>query len=108
MAVKSTQRAFACLKANPADLSPSSHTPGKSPARESDTAVDRSPKQPGSENKGLAHKTLIEQYLLELPERQREQMLELPSEYFLPEYEREIEDYFRRLSAGKSEEEPRR
>ncbi len=36
---------------------------------------------------------------LELQQRpNHEQMLELPSEYFLPEYKLEIEDYFRRLS----------
>ena len=34
----------------------------------------------------------------ELPERQREQMMQMPLEEFLPEYELMIEDYFRRLS----------
>ncbi len=34
----------------------------------------------------------------ELPARDRERMLELPGEHFLPGYELEIEDYFRRLS----------
>lgn len=33
-----------------------------------------------------------------LPERQRQQMLELPVEEFLPKYELLIEDYFRRLA----------
>lgn len=45
-----------------------------------------------------------EQYKLELQSRQRDTMLEWPSEYFLPEYERDIEDYFRRLSSGKPTE----
>ncbi|HBO42483.1 MAG TPA: hypothetical protein DD670_00795 [Planctomycetaceae bacterium] len=37
----------------------------------------------------------------ELPPRQREQILQLPVEEFLPGYERLIEAYFRRLSEGK-------
>ena len=37
----------------------------------------------------------------ELPQRDREQMLQLPVEEFLPEYELLIEDYFRRLSEEK-------
>jgi len=37
----------------------------------------------------------------ELPPRQREQMLQLPVEEFLPQYEIMIEDYFRRLSEQK-------
>lgn len=37
----------------------------------------------------------------ELPERQREQMLELPVEEFLPEYELMIEQYFKRLTEEK-------
>ena len=39
----------------------------------------------------------------ELQGRDREQVLEVPSEYFLPEYELEIEDYFRRLSEDQPE-----
>ncbi|MFW5693153.1 MAG: hypothetical protein ACOCWL_02960, partial [Thermoguttaceae bacterium] len=33
-----------------------------------------------------------------LPERQREQLLQLAPEQFLPKYQSEIEQYFRRLS----------
>ena len=41
---------------------------------------------------------MMERFSAELQRHEREQMLELPGEYFLPEYELEIEDYFRRLS----------
>jgi len=40
----------------------------------------------------------LEQLWGALPERQRQQMLELPVEAFLPKYENMIEEYFRRLS----------
>jgi len=36
----------------------------------------------------------------ELPQRDREQMLQSPPEKFLPKYERMIEQYFRRLTEG--------
>lgn len=36
-----------------------------------------------------------------LPEREREQMMQLPAEEFLPKYELLIEEYFRRLSEEK-------
>ena len=38
-----------------------------------------------------------------LPEHQREQMLQLPVEEFLPKYEGLIEEYFRQLSEGKDQ-----
>jgi hypothetical protein len=38
-----------------------------------------------------------------LPSHPREHVLEEPSEYFLPEYQLEIEDYFRRLSEDRSD-----
>jgi len=41
----------------------------------------------------------------ELPPREREQMLQLPVEEFLPRYEIMIEDYFRRLSEQKQKQE---
>ncbi len=37
----------------------------------------------------------------ELPQHQREQMLQLPIEEFLPKYQRMIEEYFRRLAEEK-------
>lgn len=39
-----------------------------------------------------------------LPERARQQMLELPVEQFLPEYEEMIEEYFRRLAEEEGNE----
>lgn len=45
-----------------------------------------------------------EQYKLELQSRPPDTKCAWPSEYFLPEYEREIENYFRRLSSGKPTE----
>jgi hypothetical protein len=75
------------------------------PSRESNPNANRAPKQPLTERGTVARDRMIEQYnKLELQTRQRETMLELPSEYFLPEYEREIEDYFRRLSSDKPAE----
>ncbi|MBN2291115.1 MAG: hypothetical protein JXM70_01745 [Pirellulales bacterium] len=40
----------------------------------------------------------------ELPEREREQMLQYMVEQFLPEYEKMIEEYYKRLSEGKGNE----
>ncbi|MEE8451709.1 MAG: hypothetical protein V3R99_07330 [Thermoguttaceae bacterium] len=40
----------------------------------------------------------------ELPQRDREQMLQSPPEEFLPKYELMIEQYFRRLTEGKGQE----
>lgn len=44
---------------------------------------------------------------LRLPERQRERMLQLPREVFLPKYELLIEDYFRRLANDQPDSEDR-
>ena len=41
---------------------------------------------------------MFERFRAELQGHEREQMLAEPGENFLPEYELEIEDYFRRLS----------
>lgn len=43
-------------------------------------------------------RSLLKSLWGELPERQREQMLQLPVEEFLPKYELLIEQYFKRLS----------
>jgi hypothetical protein len=75
------------------------------PAGESDPNARREPKQVQGERAAIARDKMKEQYRLELQSRQRETMFEWPSDYFLPEYEREIEDYFRRLSSGKPTEE---
>ena len=42
----------------------------------------------------------MQQLILELPQHEREQMLQIPPEEFLPKYELQIEEYFRRLSQG--------
>jgi len=44
---------------------------------------------------------VLKQLWGELPQREREQMLQLPVEEFLPKYEQLIEEYFRRLSEEK-------
>jgi hypothetical protein len=75
------------------------------PARASDPNVDRTPKQAANEQKRLALQRMREQYEISLQAHPHETMFEGPSEYFLPDYEREIEDYFRRLSSGKPVEE---
>ena len=74
--------------------------PGKSsaPAQRSDPKI-RTPEEIAAEKEAKARQWTIEAVQLELQQRpNHEQMLELPSEYFLPEYKLEIEDYFRRLS----------
>ena len=83
---------------------PKSNTANDRPARESNPNAKQEPKPPLTERAAIARDKKKEQYKLELQAHQRETMLELPSEYFLPEYEREIEDYFRRLSADKPTE----
>ena len=44
---------------------------------------------------------VMEELWGELPPRQRQQMLQLPVEEFLPKYELLIEEYFRRLAEEK-------
>ena len=83
---------------------PKSNTANDRPSGDSDPNAKHEPKQPPTERTATAVNTMKQQYKLELQEHEREQMLELPSEYFLPDYEREIEDYFRRLSSGKPTE----
>jgi hypothetical protein len=48
-------------------------------------------------------RALVKQLWGELPERDRQQMLDLPMDEFLPQYEQQIEEYFRRLSDTKPE-----
>ena len=76
------------------------------PAGESDPKAKHDPKPARSEREQIARKEMRDQYdKIKLQAHPHETTLELPSEYFLPEYEREIEDYFRRLSSGKPMEE---
>jgi hypothetical protein len=87
---------------------PKPSTANDQPARESNPNAKHEPKQPLSESGAVARDTMKAQYKLELQARQRDTMFEEPSDYFLPEYEREIEDYFRRLSSERpAEDKPR-
>jgi len=73
--------------------------PGQQPA----TNSDRRPRGNGTAQKvdmGQMRR-LIKRLWGELPQHQREQMLQLPIEQFLPKYELLIEEYFRRLSQEK-------
>ena len=78
--------------------------PGKAPenppaaAQESNSQIRRKPEDIRAEEAAKAREQMIETFRAELQQHNRQKMLELPSEYFLPEYELEIEDYFRRLS----------
>ena len=72
---------------------------GKSspPAEKSDPNIRKpEPLRPAAAQE--ARERMIDRFRAELEHRQRERVYELPSEYFLPDYELEIEDYFRRLS----------
>jgi hypothetical protein len=66
------------------------------PAETSDPTIRKPENRAAAAAKTV--RQMIELFGPELPQRDRQQMLELPSECFLPEYELEIEDYFRRLS----------
>ena len=73
------------------------------PARQSNpNAVHR---QPRTEEEQLAYTRMQEQFKIQLQAHPPDTRYELPSDHFLPEYEREIQDYFRRLSAGTAAEE---
>jgi len=64
-----------------------------------------SAKGPGGQSGSLADRpSLLRRAWGDLPPRQREELLQFqPPEEFLPEYEAEIEAYFRRLAEGHSE-----
>jgi len=67
-------------------------------AKTSDPKPHRTPDEVRAE--GAKEKAIerMKSMYAELPKHEREHVLEPPSEHFLPEYELEIEDYFRRLS----------
>jgi hypothetical protein len=67
-------------------------------AQESNPNLHRKPEEIRAEAAKKAYQQMIDLFKPELQQRDREHVLEEPSEYFLPEYELEIEDYFRRLS----------
>jgi hypothetical protein len=83
---------------------PRPSTANDRPARESDPNVKHEPKPVDSTRRKVAVQAM-NKLNIELQTRQRETMLELPSDYFMPEYEREIEDYFGRMSSDKPTEE---
>jgi len=73
---------------------------GNAPARESSDRLDReSAKQPEKDNVS----DVVKELWGHLPERSREQLLQSFSEEFLPKYEREIQQYYRRLSEDQSD-----
>jgi hypothetical protein len=75
---------------------------GNAPARESSDRLDRdSAKQ---SEKGDVN-DVVKDLWGHLPERSREQLLQSFSEEFLPKYEREIQQYYRRLSDDQNNEE---
>ncbi len=67
------------------------------PAEKSDPKI-RKPEAIRAAAKEEAIARMKDLWGAELQGHEREHVLELPGEYFLPEYELEIEDYFRRLS----------
>ncbi len=98
----------ASRQAPPADDQP----PGASPA-EQPGGSDRTPRQgparqstdkPGNDTEAAGGspeqdaRHVMERLWNQLPARQREQLLQLAPERFLPKYESQIEEYFRRLS----------
>lgn len=75
---------------------PSSATArGKSPARDSNDRLDRSSAQPVEKGEVV---DVVKHLWGQLPERSRTQMLQTFSDEFLPKYEQEIQQYYRRLS----------
>jgi len=81
----------------PAQDSGQASRTSSTPAETSDPKI-RKPEEIRDAAKHEAYQRMLESIHIELQGHQREQMFEEPGEYFLPEYELEIEDYFRRLS----------
>jgi hypothetical protein len=77
---------------------------GKSPARESSDRLDRTTAR--AVDKGDVNEVLKELWG-HLPERERQQMLQSFSDEFLPKYELEIEQYYRKLSEERAKGEAR-
>lgn len=73
---------------------------GRSAARDSNDRLDRASAQPA--DKGEVDE-MVKALWGNLPESSREQMLQSFSDEFLPKYELEIEQYYRRLSEEHSE-----
>lgn len=84
---------------------PSSATArGQSPARDSNDRLDRTAAQPV--DKGYVVDA-VKHLWGQLPERSRAQMLQSFSDEFLPKYEQEIEQYYRRLSEDRRDSDVR-
>jgi hypothetical protein len=79
------------------------HPANDLPARDSNPNAAN--QQPRSEEEQLALQGIRGRHNIQLQPRRPDTKYELPGEHFLPEYEREIQDYFRRLSEGKAAEE---
>jgi hypothetical protein len=77
--------------------------PGDKPGGSGKAALGQAnAKQPDAPHADMNEmRALLKQLWGELPQHDREQMLQLPVEEFLPEYESLIEEYFRRLSEEK-------
>jgi len=82
--------------------SPNPGTPGTNPAKD---PTGSNPRPPGNGEGVTADleqvQAVIKDIWGQLPAGVREQMLQSPPEEFLPNYERLIEQYFRRLAEGK-------
>jgi hypothetical protein len=74
---------------------------GSAPARDSTTRIGRN--DPGAVDPG-DREQLVKDFWGQLPPHAREQLLQSHSDEFLPQYELEIEQYYRRLSAEPSDE----
>jgi hypothetical protein len=76
---------------------------GQTAARDSTTRLGQAAAKPADKGDMEA---LVKDLWGHLPQRSREQMLQLFSDEFLPKYELEIEQYYRRLSDEKLETSP--
>jgi hypothetical protein len=77
---------------------------GKAPAKDSSDRLDRASAQPVE--KGDVNE-MVKELWGHLPERTRQQMLQSFSDEFLPKYQLEIEQYYRRLSEEKDQTPPK-
>jgi hypothetical protein len=75
-----------------------SQKPGRSPG---ERQADRTTSTPAKRVDPAEMQQLLKRVWGDLPERIREQVLQLPSEEFLPKYETLIEEYYRRLAEGR-------
>jgi hypothetical protein len=86
---------------------PGSTGPDQGPAKESNPNAIHKPDQHGPEREQQAQR-LMHGLWGSLPPGVSQQLLQLPPEEFLPQYEVQIEDYFRRLSEEKASREHQR